>query len=67
MDKILNQFLCIILQPSDRLKSVDEVAREEKERLEELEAERLRRMQGISEASTSAAPKHRSADDLDDG
>lgn len=54
-------------KPSDKLKSEDEVAREEKEKLEELEAARLRRMQGITESSSDAASKHRSADDLDDG
>lgn len=53
-------------KPSDRLKSEDEVAREEKEKLEELEAARLRRMQGIQDP-LDTAPKHRSADDLDDG
>ncbi|KAK3912794.1 Nucleolar protein 14 [Frankliniella fusca] len=54
-------------KPSDRLKSEDEVAKEEKEKLEELEAARLRRMQGITDSSTDSGPKHRSADDLDDG
>ncbi|XP_034254231.1 nucleolar protein 14 homolog [Thrips palmi] len=53
-------------KPSDKLKTVDEVAREEKEKLEELEAARLRRMQGITEPSENAARNHRSADDLDD-
>ncbi|XP_063239543.1 nucleolar protein 14 homolog isoform X2 [Bacillus rossius redtenbacheri] len=57
-------------KPSDKLKTEDELAREERERLERLEAERRRRMQGVSEEPpTAAAPggKHRSADDLDDG
>lgn len=53
-------------KPSDKLKTVDEVAREEKQKLEELEAARLLRMQGITESSANAASNHRSADDLDD-
>ncbi|XP_075228435.1 nucleolar protein 14 homolog l(3)07882 [Lycorma delicatula] len=52
--------------PSDRLKGENEIAREEKDRLEKLEAERLRRMKGL-ESDSIPAPKHRSADDLDDG
>ncbi|XP_059469976.1 nucleolar protein 14 [Neocloeon triangulifer] len=52
--------------PSDRLKSEDEVAKEEKERLELLEAERLARMHGKYDG-LKPVPKHRSADDLDDG
>ncbi|XP_044262372.1 nucleolar protein 14 homolog [Tribolium madens] len=47
---------------SDRLKSEEELAQEEKLRLEELEEERRERMRGF-EAKTQ---KHRSADDLDD-
>ncbi|EFA10489.1 nucleolar protein 14 homolog [Tribolium castaneum] len=47
---------------SDRLKSEDEVAQEEKQRLEELEEKRRERMRGF-EPKTQ---KHRSADDLDD-
>ncbi|CAG9817556.1 unnamed protein product [Phaedon cochleariae] len=50
---------------SDRLKTEDEVAKEEKARLEKLENDRLERMQGYIDAKN---PKqtHRSADDLDD-
>ncbi|XP_056639893.1 nucleolar protein 14 homolog [Diorhabda sublineata] len=49
---------------SDRLKSEDELAKEEKENLAKLEQERLERMN-----SSEDKPKqyHRSADDLDDG
>jgi hypothetical protein len=54
------------LQPSDRLKSEEELAREEKERLEKLEMERLQRMHGFKE-DLLPETKHRSADDLDDG
>jgi nucleolar protein 14 len=54
------------LQPSNRLKSEDEVAMEEKERLEKLELERLARMHGKYDG-LKPVPKHRSADDLDDG
>ncbi|CAH0390088.1 unnamed protein product [Bemisia tabaci] len=52
--------------PSDKLKSEEEIIREEKERLESLEAERLRRMKGIEEDKKIEKPKHQSADDLDD-
>ncbi|KAB0794544.1 hypothetical protein PPYR_11383 [Photinus pyralis] len=51
---------------TDRLKTEDEIAREEKEKLEQLERERLSRMRGVFEDDKSEAPKHRSADDLDD-
>ncbi|VVC31959.1 Nucleolar protein 14 [Cinara cedri] len=49
---------------SDKLKSEEEIAREEKKRLEKLESERLKRMKGIKDDEII---KHRSADDLDDG
>ena len=52
-------------QATDRLKTEEEVALEEKAKLEKLEAERLQRMEG---ASMKAANKRASqADDLDDG
>ncbi|XP_049778606.1 nucleolar protein 14 homolog [Schistocerca cancellata] len=58
-------------KPSDRLKSEDELAKEEKECLEKLEAERLQRMHGLNPSEkgtlTSANSRLRSADDLDDG
>ncbi len=66
-------------KPSDRLKSEEELAREEKERLDKLEAARLRRMAGEAEdddvvgaagsgpsGSQGAALEHRTGDELDD-
>jgi hypothetical protein len=58
--------MLFLLQPSDRLKSEEELAREEKEKLEKLEMERLQRMHGFKEDFVPER-KHRSADDLDDG
>ncbi|KAM9742631.1 nucleolar protein 14 isoform 1-T1 [Dama dama] len=54
-------------QPSNRMKTEEELAREEQARLERLEAERLRRMLGKEEDAHSKRPKHLSADDLNDG
>ncbi|XP_020745513.2 nucleolar protein 14 [Odocoileus virginianus] len=54
-------------QPSNRMKTEEELAREEQERLRRLEAERLRRMLGREEDAHSKRPKHLSADDLNDG
>ncbi|RZF43750.1 hypothetical protein LSTR_LSTR009173 [Laodelphax striatellus] len=58
-------------KPSDKLRSEEEIAKEEKMKLEQLEAERIRRMQGVADASATASAtvkvKHQSADDLDDG
>lgn len=51
--------------PKDKLKSPDEIARLEKEKLEKLEADRLKRMKG--DINVSKVMPHRSADDLDDG
>lgn len=51
---------------SDRLKTQDEVAKDEKEKLEQLEEERLNRMKGVFEEETKQKVNHRSADDLDD-
>nr|XP_033806339.1 nucleolar protein 14 isoform X2 [Geotrypetes seraphini] len=53
-------------QPSDRMKTEDELAKEEQERLQQLEAERLRRMLGEDKGNKNR-PKHTSADDLVDG
>lgn len=50
---------------SDRLKTVDEIAKEEKEKLDELEKQRLLRMKANFEEVTDV-PVHRSADDIDD-
>ncbi|KAJ8025447.1 Nucleolar protein 14 [Holothuria leucospilota] len=53
--------------PTDRLKTPEEQAKEEKARLEKLEADRKRRMLGISEDDEKQkARKHRGADDLND-
>ncbi|XP_008991936.1 nucleolar protein 14 isoform X1 [Callithrix jacchus] len=54
-------------QPSSRLKTAAELAKEEQERLRTLEAERLRRMLGQDEDEDTKKPKHTSADDLNDG
>ncbi|KAG4067854.1 hypothetical protein HA402_010540 [Bradysia odoriphaga] len=50
---------------SDKLKSDAEMLKEEKEKLEKLEKDRLKRMLGVTEEEKK--PTHRSADDLDDG
>lgn len=54
-------------QPSDRLKTEEELAKEEQERLQKLEADRLHRMHGKDEHENKKKPKHMSADDLADG
>ncbi|XP_054564408.1 nucleolar protein 14 isoform X2 [Eptesicus fuscus] len=54
-------------QPSDRMKTEEELAKEEQERLRRLEAERVRRMLGTGEDQDSKGPAHVSADDLNDG
>ncbi|XP_043273708.1 nucleolar protein 14 homolog [Venturia canescens] len=51
--------------PSDKLKSEEEIMHEEKEKLEELEQDRLARMKGFTE-DTTRIRNHKSADDLDD-
>lgn len=70
-DKLLKQ---MIFEPrgtvTDKLIDPDELAKQEAERLEKLENERLRRMKADGEEDEQEAtnkPKHRSADDLDDG
>lgn len=52
--------------PSEKLKSEEEIIQEEKEKLERLEADRLARMKGFI-CDTSNQYKHKSADDLEDG
>ncbi|KAK7493223.1 hypothetical protein BaRGS_00015560 [Batillaria attramentaria] len=52
-------------KPSNRLKSEEEIAKEEAERLKKLEADRKRRMMGESEPSEKG-PTHISADSLED-
>lgn len=53
------------VKPGEKLKSAEEIAREEREKLEKLEADRLRRMKG--DLHGAKVIPHRSADDLDDG
>ncbi|XP_066598447.1 nucleolar protein 14 homolog isoform X2 [Prorops nasuta] len=51
--------------PTDKLKSEEDIIKEEKEKLEALEADRLARMKGnIFESNNEI--RHKSADDLDD-
>ncbi|XP_017780052.1 PREDICTED: nucleolar protein 14 homolog [Nicrophorus vespilloides] len=52
--------------PSDKLKTEDDIAKEEKDKLERLERERLERMKGNVFDAASTKIVHRSADDLDD-
>ncbi|NWV25589.1 NOP14 protein, partial [Origma solitaria] len=54
-------------KPSERLKTEEELAKEEQARLQKLEADRLRRMHGIDEQTNKKRPSHMSADDLADG
>ncbi|KAM3831626.1 nucleolar protein 14 [Vipera latastei] len=54
-------------QPSDRMKTEEELAKEEQGKLLQLEADRLRRMRGEEPQESSKKPKHMSADDLADG
>ncbi|XP_063166907.1 nucleolar protein 14 [Candoia aspera] len=55
------------MQPSDRMKTEEELAKEDQEKLLQLEADRLRRMNGEEPADSGKKPKHVSADDLADG
>lgn len=52
--------------PSEKLRSEEEIIQEEKEKLEKLEADRLARMKGFI-YDISNQYKHKSADDLEDG
>ncbi|KAM9793148.1 nucleolar protein 14 isoform X1 [Syngnathus typhle] len=54
-------------QPSEKMKTPEELAREEREKLQKLEADRLRRMMGDDEAAVAPSRNHVSADDIDDG
>lgn len=54
-------------QPSEKLKSAEELAREERERLHALEVDRLRRMMGDTEEESALTDTHISADDINDG
>lgn len=55
-------------KPSDRLKTEDEIAKEEAERLEKLEQERIKRMSGtdinVADAHDNDTQKNRGGDDL---
>lgn len=52
--------------PSEKLKSEEQIIQEEKEELEKLEADRLARMKGFI-CDISNQYRHKSADDLEDG
>ncbi|XP_037242001.1 nucleolar protein 14 [Falco rusticolus] len=54
-------------KPSERMKTEEELAKEEQARLQKLEADRLRRMHGLDEQANKKKPSHVSADDLADG
>ncbi|NWW82017.1 NOP14 protein, partial [Climacteris rufus] len=54
-------------KPSERMKTEEELAKEEQARLQKLEADRLRRMRGIDEQANKKRASHVSADDLADG
>lgn len=54
-------------QPSEKLKSAEELAREERRRLQTLEADRLKRMMGEAEGESAQTDTHVSADDINDG
>ncbi|XP_040014069.1 nucleolar protein 14 [Xiphias gladius] len=54
-------------QPSEKMKTPEELAREEREKLQKLEADRLRRMMGDEVGDSAQSQSHMSADDLNDG
>ncbi|XP_047426590.1 nucleolar protein 14 [Mugil cephalus] len=54
-------------QPSEKLKTPEEIAREEREKLQKLEADRLRRMMGEDVGDSVQSQNHMSADDINDG
>uniref|UniRef100_A0A8C4HVW0 Nucleolar protein 14 n=1 Tax=Dicentrarchus labrax TaxID=13489 RepID=A0A8C4HVW0_DICLA len=54
-------------QPSEKMKTPEELAREAREKLQKLEADRLRRMMGEEVGDTAQSLVHMSADDLNDG
>ncbi|XP_070707130.1 nucleolar protein 14 [Pempheris klunzingeri] len=54
-------------QPSEKLKSPEELAREAREKLQKLEADRMRRMMGDEVGDSKPNQVHMSADDLNDG
>ncbi|XP_070780747.1 nucleolar protein 14 isoform X2 [Enoplosus armatus] len=54
-------------QPSEKMKTPEELAREAREKLQKLEADRLRRMMGDEVGDSAQSQIHMSADDLNDG
>ncbi|XP_061657991.1 nucleolar protein 14 [Syngnathoides biaculeatus] len=54
-------------QPTEKMKTPEELAREEREKLQKLEADRLRRMMGDDEVEGLPSRSHASADDINDG
>ncbi|TNN83255.1 Nucleolar protein 14 [Liparis tanakae] len=54
-------------KPSEKLKTPEELAREEREKLHKLESDRLRRMMGDEGGESSQSQIHISADDINDG
>uniref|UniRef100_A0A3Q0SRB1 NOP14 nucleolar protein homolog (yeast) n=1 Tax=Amphilophus citrinellus TaxID=61819 RepID=A0A3Q0SRB1_AMPCI len=54
-------------QPSEKMKTPEELAKEEREKLQKLEADRLRRMMGDEVGDGAQSQIHLSADDLNDG
>ncbi|XP_044031474.1 nucleolar protein 14 [Siniperca chuatsi] len=54
-------------QPSEKMKTPEELAREAREKLQKLEADRLRRMMGDDVGDSAQSQIHMSADDLNDG
>ncbi|CAJ1070677.1 nucleolar protein 14 [Xyrichtys novacula] len=54
-------------QPSEKMKTPEELAREAREKLQKLEADRLRRMMGEEAEESTQSQTHLSADDLNDG
>ncbi|XP_008324317.1 nucleolar protein 14 [Cynoglossus semilaevis] len=54
-------------QPSEKMKTPEQLAREEREKLQKLEADRLRRMMGDEAVDSAPTRNHISADDLNDG
>lgn len=54
-------------QPSEKMKTPEELAKEEREKLQKLEADRLKRMMGDEVGDGAQNQIHLSADDLNDG
>nr|XP_019937980.1 PREDICTED: nucleolar protein 14 [Paralichthys olivaceus] len=54
-------------QPSEKMKTPEELAREQRDKLQKLEADRLRRMMGEEVVDSVQSRSHLSADDLNDG